>query len=378
MPNTYRTTDEITAQRLDDGSNTRLSLHKMGLFASGAFSNVYRGFAVTPSNHQMEIVIKKTWPRNSSAPMEVKILAILGKLKHKNIVRLLYSYQKQIEGRNLLGLIFECVPSNLHQFLKDNNRRIDIVEVKLITWQLFRGQAHLQKNDVCHRDIKPQNLLYDSATGLLKISDYGSSAIQASRSTQQSYHVTRYYRPPELLLGSRNYGCEIDIWSCGCVFGELLKGGIFLAGKSAINQAEVIFDALGIPTKDELSMMRVSSTKYREIVQMYEPDPLRKTTDFNWLYEQNSSNQRERRTTVFNDKIDSSDMKQATELLRLILVYNPKQRLAGLDLLTNPYFSDLFKSSTLRNNRQVIGCLTKNDLREVEKGDTSQTHETTE
>ncbi|PIC49905.1 hypothetical protein B9Z55_001017 [Caenorhabditis nigoni] len=333
MPNTYRTTDEITAQRLDDGTNTRLSLHKMGLFASGAFSNVYRGFAVTPSNHQMEIVIKKTWPRNSSAPMEVKILAILGKLKHKNIVRLLYSYQKQIEGRNLLGLIFECVPSNLHQFLKDNNRRIDIVEVKLITWQLFRGQAHLQRNDVCHRDIKPQNLLYDSATGLLKISDFGSSAIQASRSTQQSYHVTRYYRPPELLLGSRNYGCEIDIWSCGCVFGELLKGGIFLAGKSAINQAEVIFDALGIPTKDELSMMR---------------------------------------------KIDSADMKQATELLRLILVYNPKQRLSGLDLLTNPYFSDLFKSNTLRSNRQVIGCLTKNDLKEVEKGDSSVTHETTE
>ncbi|CAP24911.2 Protein CBG04149 [Caenorhabditis briggsae] len=171
---------------------------------------------------------------------------------------------------------------------------------------------------------------------------------------------------------------SMNIWSCGCVFGELLKGGIFLAGKSAINQAEVIFDALGIPTKDELSMMRVSSTKYREIVQMYEPDPLRKTADFNWLYEQNSSNQRERRTTVFNDKIDSSDMKQATELLRLILVYNPKQRLAGLDLLTNPYFSDLLKSSTLRFNRQVIGCLTRNDLKEVEKGDTSMTNETTE
>lgn len=378
MPNTYRTTDEIIAQRLEDGKNTRLSLHKMGLFASGAFSNVYRGVAVTPSNHQMEIVIKKTWPRHTSAPIEVKILAILGKLKHKNIVRLLYSYQKQIEGRNLLGLIFECIPSNLHQFLKDNNRCIDIVEVKMITWQLFRGQAHLQKAEICHRDIKPQNLLFDSATGLLKISDFGSSAIQAPRSTQQSYHVTRYYRPPELLLGARNYGCEIDIWSCGCVFGELLKGGIFLAGKSAVNQAEIVFDALGLPSKEEVSAMKVSSTKFKEFAQMYEPDPLRRTADFTYLYEQNLVNQKERRTSLFNDKIDASEMRQAVEILRQILVYSPKNRLSGIYLLTNPFFADLFKSTTLRKNYQVIGCLTKTDLREVEKGDMTTTHETTD
>lgn len=74
----------------------------MNLFASGAFSNVYRGIARTESNHQMEIVIKKTWPRHKGCPLEVKILGKLGKLKHKNIVRLLFSYQKQHEGEHRL------------------------------------------------------------------------------------------------------------------------------------------------------------------------------------------------------------------------------------------------------------------------------------
>lgn len=65
------------------------------------------------------------------------------------------------------------------------------------------------QSEICHRDIKPQNLLYNADTGLLKISDYGSSAIESVKTPQQSYHVTRYYRPPELLLGSKNYGCKI-------------------------------------------------------------------------------------------------------------------------------------------------------------------------
>ncbi|EFO90624.1 hypothetical protein CRE_08302 [Caenorhabditis remanei] len=369
MPNTYRTTDEIIAQRLDDGRDVHLNLEKMALLASGAFSNVYAGVARTQSNHQLDIAIKKTWPRHKGAPMEVKILGILGKLKHKNVVRLLYSYQKAHEDRICLGLIFECIPSNLHQFMKENNRKIDSVEIKLITWQLFRGQSHLQKAGICHRDIKPQNLLYDTKTGLLKISDFGSSSIQTPRSTQQSYHVTRYYRPPELLFGSKNYGCEVDIWSCGCVFGELLKGGIFLAGKSATNQAEIVMDAIGIPTRDDLNAMRVSNSKYKEIMESYRPDHSKVTANFTYLYQQTPVNTRERKSSVFNEKVGLEDMKTATELIRQILVYKPENRLAGLELLKNSFFSEIMNPNTCRFNGEKIICLSRRDLKDVENGD---------
>lgn len=187
-------------------------------------------------------------------------------------------------GHICLALIFEYVPLDLHKYLKNVSRRLDIVEVKLITWQLFRGQSHLQKMEICHRDIKPQNLLYNSDTGLLKISDFGSSSFQTPKAPQPSYHVTRYYRPPELLLGSKYYGCELgehiakqfwksflfsDIWSCGCVFAELLKGGVFFAGRNTNNQLELIFDVLGKPTDEDLMAMKVSSTpKYTTVLQV--------------------------------------------------------------------------------------------------------------
>ncbi|EFO90643.1 hypothetical protein CRE_08109 [Caenorhabditis remanei] len=373
MPGTYRTTDEITAQRLDDGRDIHLNLEKMSLLASGAFSNVYAGVARTQSNHQLDIAIKKTWPRHKGAPMEVKILGILGKLKHKNVVRLLYSYQKAHEDRICLGLIFECIPTNLHQFMKENNRKIDSVEIKLITWQLFRGQSHLQKAGICHRDIKPQNLLYDTKTGLLKISDFGSSSIQSSRSAQPSYQVTRDYRPPELLFGSKHYGSEIDIWSCGCVFGELLKGEIFLDGKSATNQAEIVMDAIGIPTRDDLSAMKESSSKYKEIIESYRPDHSKVTANFTYLYQQTPVNMRERKSSVFNEKVGLEDMKAATELIRQILVYKPENRLSGLELLKNPFFSEIFEPKKLRWNREK-SCVTSQDLRDVEQGDLTTTY----
>lgn len=378
MPNSYRTTDEITAQRLDDGVDTQLNLEKMTLLASGAFSNVYSGIARTRSNHQINIAIKKTWPRHKGAPMEVKILGILGKLKHKNVVRLLYSYQKAHEDRICLGLIFECIPSNLHQFMKENNRKIDSVEIKMIMWQLFRGQSHLQKAGICHRDIKPQNLLFDTPTGLLKISDFGSSSIQSPRSAQPSYHVTRYYRPPELLFGSKNYGCEVDIWSCGCVFGELLKGGIFLAGKSATNQAEVVMDAIGMPTREDLNSMKVSQSKYKEIMESYRPDPSKVTANFSYLYQQTAANVRERKSCVFNEKVGLDDMKAATQLIRQILQYKPENRLSGLELLKNQFFSDIFNSNTCRYNGEKISCLSKKDLKDVERGDVTDTLDTGE
>ncbi|EPB72302.1 hypothetical protein ANCCEY_08619, partial [Ancylostoma ceylanicum] len=109
---------------------------------------------------------------------------------------------------------------------------------------VYRGFAESDTNvpkeaGICHRDIKPQNLLIDEETGLLKIGDFGSSAFEPKKGPQPSYHVTRYYRPPELLLGAKIYGCEIDIWSAACVFGEMLRGAVLFPGKNTFNQMEV-------------------------------------------------------------------------------------------------------------------------------------------
>ncbi|PIC52650.1 hypothetical protein B9Z55_002666 [Caenorhabditis nigoni] len=377
MTTNQKTTDEISVLNPETGQNIVLKLENMKFLAAGAFSNVYRGIAETGPGQKKEIVIKKTWPKNPGKSKEEDILEMLRRLKHKNIVMLLYSYQKLHKDRTCLGLIFESMPSNLHQYLKSKNRRLDMTEVKLITWQLFRGQAHLQRLEVCHRDIKPQNLLFNPETGLLKISDFGSSFVQ-SQGEKDSYHVTRYYRPPELILGSKRYGCEIDIWSCGCVFGELLKGRVFLAGKSSVNQVEVIFDALGPPTNEDLKEMRVSNSTSTPIFQNYKTDHNKRSLNFSYLFEQSNFQQEDVNSRVMNEKISLEDMKKATLILRRILVYNPKNRFAGDKLLTNKFFSDLFEGKAVREDNKKIDCLTKKDLEKVQRGDKTTTHETHE
>uniref|UniRef100_A0A1I7UMT7 Protein kinase domain-containing protein n=1 Tax=Caenorhabditis tropicalis TaxID=1561998 RepID=A0A1I7UMT7_9PELO len=376
MPNTYRTTAEIVALRTDDQKKVCLHLTDLSLFASGVFSNVYKGVAEDPeTTKKTKIVIKKTWPRHKEKQLEVKILERLAELHHKNVVQLLYSYTTVYEGnRTCLSLIFEFIPLNMHQYLKKNNRQLDIVEVKLITWQLFRGLWHLQRYSICHRDIKPQNLLFNEDTGLLKISDFGSSSMEPPSTAQHSYHVTRYYRPPELLLGSRHYGCEVDIWSGGCVFGELLKGGILLAGRSTTKQAEVIFDVLGLPSKDELKAMRVTDNKYQEALKLYEPDL--RTKGFTFLYEQSPSTMKDSKTLVKNAKISVSDMKQATKLLRQIFVYTPDSRLGGSKLLNHEFFANLHMM--VRENGRLIECLSADDFSHVSQGDTTFTEQTKE
>uniref|UniRef100_A0A8L8KLH4 Protein kinase domain-containing protein n=1 Tax=Heligmosomoides polygyrus TaxID=6339 RepID=A0A8L8KLH4_HELPZ len=204
------------------------------LFSCGAFSNVYRGFAESDTNIPREIVIKKTWSGTR-------------------------------EGITCFSLIFEFFPMNLYQYLKKHNRRIAIIETKMFAWQLFRGQYHLLRAGVCHRDIKPQNLLVDEETGLLKIGDFGSSTFEPRKSSQPSYHVTRYYRPPELLLGARNYGCEVDIWSTACVFGEMLRGSVLFPGKSTMNQIELYIENFGLPTDNDVALMNASKNKWKEV-----------------------------------------------------------------------------------------------------------------
>lgn len=81
------------------------------------------------------------------------------------------------------------------------------------------------------QDIKPANLLINK-NGILKLGDFGLSRIyfnETKKSGERPYSAqvaSRFYRAPEILYGSQHYGPMIDIWAAGCVFGEMLRGGI--------------------------------------------------------------------------------------------------------------------------------------------------------
>ena len=86
-----------------------------------------------------------------------------------------------------------------------------MLEVKLYIYQLFRSLAYIHSQGICHRDIKPQNLLLDPNTGVLKLCDFGSAKILIPNEPNVSYICSRYYRAPELIFGATNYTTKIGM-----------------------------------------------------------------------------------------------------------------------------------------------------------------------
>jgi len=102
--------------------------------------------------------------------------------------------------------------------------------------QLLRGLDHCHTNHVLHRDMKSSNLLING-DGVLKIADFGlATFFDPHNSVPLTTHVaTLWYRPPELLLGASHYGVGVDLWSTGCVIGELYAGKPILPGKNEVS-----------------------------------------------------------------------------------------------------------------------------------------------
>lgn len=124
-------------------------------------------------------------------------------------------------------------------------------EIKQVLWQLTTGVAYLHDNWILHRDLKTSNLLLNNR-GQLKIADFGMARYVGDPPPPKltSLVVTLWYRSPELLLGTKSYGASVDMWSIGCIFGELLTREPLLQGKNEVDQMSKIFELCGVPTDE--------------------------------------------------------------------------------------------------------------------------------
>lgn len=111
-----------------------------------------------------------------------------------------------------LNLVLEYVPETVYRASRNYvklKQNMPIPYIKLYMYQLFRSLAYIHSLGICHRDIKPQNLLLNTQTGVLKLCDFGSAKILIAGEPNVSYICSRYYRAPELIFGATNYTTSI-------------------------------------------------------------------------------------------------------------------------------------------------------------------------
>ena len=133
-------------------------------------------------------------------------------------------------------------------------------EIKTLLLQLTSAVEHLHSNWILHRDLKTSNLLM-SNRGQIKVADFGMARYFSDPPPKLTQLVvTLWYRAPELLLGAEKYGTEIDMWSLGCIFGELLLKEPLMQGKNEVDQLSKVCSVLGLHRENVLTLTRYSNS----------------------------------------------------------------------------------------------------------------------
>lgn len=295
------------------------------IVGQGSFGVVFLARVVETSEL---VAIKKVLQDRRFKNRELQIMRML---VHPNIISMKHCFFSTGDknGDVFLNLVLEYVPSTVYQFLRSHVRRHQVVPeiyVQLFSYQLLRALNYMHLRGVCHRDVKPQNLLIDPSLGVLKICDFGSAKILVAGEPNVSYICSRYYRAPELIFGATDYTYAIDVWSAGCVIAELLLGRPLFCGGSSVDQLVEIIKVLGTPSAEEIMSMNPSYTEFKF------PDVKPRTWD-----------------QIFDRVSDT-----AIDLITSLLCYSPERRLTASEAMQHPYFLPLKDPATTLPDGQPL------------------------
>ena len=168
---------------------------------------------------------------------------------------------------------------------------------------------------VLHRDLKPQNLLINKESLELKLADFGLA--RAFGIPVRSYThevVTLWYRAPDVLMGSRKYSTPVDLWSVGCIFGEMSSGRPLFPGTSDADQLTKIFKILGTPTEQSWPGM-LDLPEYKSDFEIFPPQSMGTLTP----------------------TLEPAGQELLSQLLR----FDPQQRISAKKALQDDYFGSV-------------------------------------
>lgn len=218
------------------------------VLGKGAFGQVLRCFDhKTKKNVALKLIIN-TEQMREQGEIEISILQHLNAANgHENscIIKGLDYFI----FRNHICATFEILGQNLYEFSRSMHfKPLTNAQIKSIATDILTGLSFIHNNKVIHCDLKPENvLLCPGSTMKTRIIDFGSSCYIGRQ--KYEYIQSRFYRAPEVILGLP-YGPPMDIWSFGCIIGELMTGKPLFPGYDEAEQLEMYMEVLGLPPRE--------------------------------------------------------------------------------------------------------------------------------
>ncbi|KAF7260304.1 hypothetical protein EG68_02105 [Paragonimus skrjabini miyazakii] len=282
----------------------------LSFIGEGAYGIVVAAF---DSKRQEKVAIKKTTPfeHQTFCQRTYRELKILLGFSHENIIDIknVILIGKSLEDMKDVYIVQSLMDTDLYKLLKFFEASFSLYVF------IFEGLKYIHSANVLHRDLKPSNLLINASCDL-KICDFGLARVNDPdydhKGLLTEYVATRWYRAPEIMLNSKGYTKSIDIWSVGCIFGEMFNSRPLFPGKHYVDQLSLILGVLGYPNREDQTW--IVNCNARRFVEKFKNSPRK----------------------PWKDIYPMADPK-AIDLLERLLAFNPATRITVEEALAHPY-----------------------------------------
>lgn len=309
----------------------------------GAYGIVFKS---TDKKTKETVALKKLYDafcNDTDSQRTFREVMILQELNgHENIIRLFNVIKA--ENNMDLYLVFEYMEADLYNVIRANIL-LDI-HIKYVTYQILKALKFIHSADIVHRDLKPSNIFINSDC-LIKLGDFGlartlnsnveNKLISKSYNYNKTnnafepivteYVATRWYRAPEMLIGSPYYSKSVDMWSIGCILLETMTRKPTFPGKSTIEQINLVFNTIGIPSREEYNTVKSNYCLQVD----YDRLPINKKI-------KNISSKNSIKNIIQSNGIYCSN--ECYNFITKLLVFNPEKRLTVEQALKHPYMKD--------------------------------------